>query len=525
MSLIAKFSTVGGATMASRVLGFVREMLIAAVLGAGPVADAFYAAFRFPNLFRRLFAEGAFNSAFVPMFAEELETGGRRAAREFAQSILSVLLLVLLVLTALAELAMPFLVGTVIAPSFADNATKFDLTVELTRIMFPYLICMSLVAMLSGVLNAFRRYFLAAFAPVMLNVVLIGVLVAALTSGADPFAIGRLLAWGVFAAGAAQLGLLVYGIRRHGFAISLRWPKMTPKVRKLLVLAAPVAVTGGLTQINLLIGQIIASAQDGAIAILNYADRIYQLPLGVVGIGIGVVLLPELTRALAAHKEGGDPAEAAALQNRALEFALALTLPAAVGLFMMPALIINVLYERGAFDSQTTAMTAAALAAFAVGLPSFVLQKVFQPGYFARFDMRTPMWFAAISVAVNVGVSLTLFPIYGHVGIAIATSVAGWVNAVALFIGLKLKGDWPLGFATVRRIALMGLACIAMAGAIYAGLAWSQSWLLDQAFMARLAWVAGLIAVAMVVYFAVALACGALDRAELAAAISRRRNA
>ena len=219
MSLTRKFASVGGATMASRVLGFVREAMIAAFLGAGPVADAFYAAFRFPNLFRRLFAEGAFNSAFVPLFASELETGGRDAAREFAEKILSFLLLVLLVFSALAMIFMPFLVGTIIAPKFADDQAKFDLTILLTRIMFPYLAAMSLVAMLSGILNAFRRYFLAAFAPVVLNIILIAVLAGAGLSGYEPREIGIAMAWGVFLAGIMQLALLIYGIRKQGFPL------------------------------------------------------------------------------------------------------------------------------------------------------------------------------------------------------------------------------------------------------------------------------------------------------------------
>ena len=332
MSLFGKFLGVGGATSASRVLGFVREAMIAAALGAGPVADAFYAALRFPNLFRRLFAEGAFNSAFVPIFAKEVEANGEESAAQFAGEVFSVLALVLAVLTAIALAFMPFLAATVIAPAFQDTPDKFDLTVLLARIMFPYLAAMSLVAMLSGVLNSFRKYFLAALAPVLLNIVLIGVLLMALNTGWDDRLVGVALAIGVVVAGLLQLGLLVYGLMRLGFRFSPKRPRLTPQVKRLLTLAAPAALTGGIVQINLVIGQIIASQQDGAIALLNYADRIYQLPLGVIGIAIGVVLLPELARALGA----GEQKTALTLQNRSLEFGLGLTVPAAVALALTP---------------------------------------------------------------------------------------------------------------------------------------------------------------------------------------------
>ena len=280
MSLVKKFASVGGATMASRVLGFAREAMIAALLGAGPVADAFYAAFRFPNLFRRLFAEGAFNSAFVPLFAKELEAGGKPAAREFAEQILSVLIIVLLLLSALALIFMPLLVGTIIAPKFAEDPEKFDLTVLLTRIMFPYLMAMSLVAMFSGILNAFRKYFLAAFAPVILNIVFITVLGLGWFVELTDTQLGQAMAWGVFASGLLQLGLLIYGIRKEGFPLSLRLPRLSPSVKRLLILAVPTAIAGGITQINLLVGQIIASAQAGGIAVMNYADRLIQFAAG-----------------------------------------------------------------------------------------------------------------------------------------------------------------------------------------------------------------------------------------------------
>ncbi len=517
MSLIAKFASVGSATMASRVLGFAREALIGAVLGAGPVADAFYAAFRFPNLFRRIFAEGAFNAAFVPLFARELEGGGLESARRFAEAVLSVLIPALLVLSALAMIFMPVLVEWIIAPGFTSDPDKFDLTVFMTRIMFPYLFCMSLVAMLSGVLNSMRRYFLAAFVPVLLNVILIGILVIALTNAFSQFQTGHWMAWGVFASGVVQLFVLVWGARREGFSMSLSRPRLSPSVKRLLVLMGPVVLTGGATQINLLVGQIIASAQDGAIALLNYADRINQLPLGVIGIAVGVVLLPELSRALKA----GDAAEAQHLQNRSTEFALGLTVPATVGLMVLAAPIINILYERGAFTAQTTALAAAALVAFASGLPAYVMIKVFQASYFAREDTKTPMWFAFVQVAANIVLSLTLFPLYGHVAIAAATSVSAWINAILLAAVLWNTGHFRPSKPTLRNLFLIMLASTAMGLAIFYLLGPFGAWISADRFLVRLASVFALISAGGLIYLAIVMLTGALDKRQVLGLLRR----
>jgi putative peptidoglycan lipid II flippase len=519
MGLIAKFATVGGTTMGSRVFGFVREALIASTLGAGPVADAFYAAFRFPNLFRRLFAEGAFNSAFVPLFAKELEGGGRAAARDFAEQVFSVLIFILIALSALAMIFMPFLVGTLIAPRFADTPDKFDLTVTMTRIMFPYLAAMSLVAMFSGILNAFRRYFLAAFVPILLNVVMIGAILIAMALGYDEEGLGLALSWGVVVAGFVQLGAIIWGVRREHFHIGLRVPRPTPAVKRLLWLALPAAITGGITQINLLIGQVIASGQDGAIAVINYADRILQLPLSTIGVAIGVVLLPELARSLKA----GDLGDAAVLQNRSLEFGLALTVPATVGLLILPAPIVALLFERGAFSRETTEITAAVLAAFALGLPAFVLIKIFQPGFYAREDMRTPMWMAGVGVVVNVAASLILFPIYGVVGIGIATALFGWANAGLLAIVLWNRNLFRPSGVTLRRIALIIVGSALMGAVLWLALAYLEPYLMDAGLLVRAIAVFGTIGVAALVYFGFTLATGAIEGRHLMRLLKRNK--
>ncbi|NJM33636.1 MAG: murein biosynthesis integral membrane protein MurJ, partial [Rhodomicrobium sp.] len=328
MKLYRSIATVSGFTAISRLLGFVRDMLIAAVLGAGLVADAFFVAFRLPNLFRSLFAEGAFNSAFVPLFTKRLKEDGMETARRFAEEALAVLLFALLFVTIAAEIAMPWLVSF-IAPGFADNPEKFDLAVLLTRITFPYLFCMSLTALSAGLLNAMGRFAAAAAAPILLNVITIGAMILAASFHLynQPEA-AMILAWAVTVAGFTQLALLAIMARRQGMDLGFRIPRLTPGVRRLFTLAGPGVVTAGITQINLFIGTMIASLAEGAVSYLYYADRINQLPLGIVGIAIGVVLLPELSQKLAAD----NPGSAMHSHNRALEFALLLTLPAAAAL-------------------------------------------------------------------------------------------------------------------------------------------------------------------------------------------------
>jgi putative peptidoglycan lipid II flippase len=518
MSLLRKFASVGVATMASRVLGFVREALIASVLGAGPVADAFYAAFRFPNMFRRLFAEGAFNSAFIPLFAKELEGGGRQAAQIFARQVLSVLLVLLIALSALAMIFMGPLVATIIAPKFTEIPDKFELTVQLARIMFPYLAAMSLVAMLSGILNSFRYYFLAALSPVLLNVVLVIVLLFAVARGADAAQVGVAMAIGVTVSGVLQLGLLVYGVRQTGFHIQIGMPRMSPPVRRLLWLALPAGITGGITQLNLLVGQIIVSGDNGAIAIINFADRINQLPLGVIGIAIGVVLLPELSRAL---KEGNRTA-VHDLQNRSLEFGLGLTVPAAIALLVIPAPIVALLFERGAFGREATEITAAVLGGFAVGLPAFVLNKIFTPSFYARENMRTPMWFAGANAAINIVGSLILFPLLGVIGVAIATSIAGWANAFLLAVSLYRLDQFRPSAETVRRLILIIAGSLLLGVVLYFAMALFGRQLMDGGLLVRLALMSAVIAGGAGVYFAFVIATGAMDRQQLRSALRRK---
>ena len=519
MSLIKSFATVASGTLASRILGFTREMLMAAALGTGPVADAFYAAFQFPNTFRRLFAEGAFNTAFVPLFAKEIEAGGHDGARRFSEEVFGVLFTALIGITIVMELAMPFLVSTIIAPGFAGDPEKYGLTVALATIMFPYLMCMSLGAMMAGMLNSLRRYFAAAIAPVFLNVILIGVLYYAWRSGADGLSVGYWMAWGVMAAGAVQLAIVWGAVRHAGISIGFRRPRLTGNVKRLLWLAFPAAITGGITQINTLIGTAIASTQASAVSSLALADRVYQLPLGVVGIAVAMVLLPELSRALKA----GNPVEAANLQNRSVEFTLFLTLPAAAALLVISEPIVRLLYERGAFSADNTQVVSTILAIFGLGLPAFVLIKAFTPGYFAREDTKTPMVFAAVSVAVNIALALILFPSMGAPGIAVASSVAGWVNAGMLLVVLVRRGHWGREAALMRRIPRLVAASLAMAAALWFGAWESAPYLASGSPLIVKATALGLLCLGgMILYFALAFAIGGADAGMVRRSMRRR---
>lgn len=519
MSLVRKFATVASGTMMSRLLGFTREMLMAAALGTGPIADAFNAAFQFPNTFRRLFAEGAFNAAFVPLFAKEIEAGGPEGARRFSEEVFGVLFTVLLALTIVMELSMPVLVATIIAPGFTDNPEKFELTKSLATIMFPYLVCMSLGAMMAGMLNSLRRYFAAAVAPVFLNIILIAVLGYAWYEGHDGLTVGYALAWGVLAAGLVQLAIVWIAVRHAGIAIGFRRPRLTPGVKRLLVLAFPAAITGGITQINQLIGTAIASGKDSAVSSLAYADRVYQLPLGVVGIAVAIVLLPELARALKA----GNEREAANLQNRSVEFTLFLTLPAAASLLVMSEPIVRLLYERGAFAAgNSTPTVSAILSIFGLGLPAFVLIKAFTPGYFAREDTRTPMIFAAVSVVVNITIALTLFPGMGAPGIAVASAIAGWVNAALLLGFLVKRGHWGTDRPLLTRIPRLIFAAGVMAGAIHLAMKEMAPYLVSAAPLhVQAAAVGLLVAGAALIYFAVAFGVGGADFGMIRRSIRR----
>jgi len=469
MGLLRSSATVGSYTLISRILGYARDILIAALMGAGPIADAYFVAFKLPNLMRRLFAEGAFNLVFVPQFAGRLEAEGKAAAKAFAEEALALLLWALLVVLGLGELLMPWLMYA-LAPGFSDDPAKFDLTIELTRITFPYLLFISLVSLLGGVLNSLHRFWVAAAAPILLNLTLIGALLGFARVAETP---GHALAIGVSIAGLLQLAWLWHASVRAGFSLKLRRPRLTPAMRRLLVLIVPVALGAGVGQLSVIIDQIFASTIKGGVSFLYYADRINQLPLGVVGVALGTALLPMLARSL----KGGRHAEAMGQQNRALEAGLLLALPAAAALVTLAFPLTSVLFERGAFDAQAARESARALLAFALGLPAFVFVKVLLPGFYARSDPWPPVRIAAVCVAMNAALNAALIGPLGVMGIGLATSAAGWLNVALLARGLSRRGYFTLD-ARLRRNG----PCIVIATLIMVGVLELLLWALAPAF-------------------------------------------
>jgi putative peptidoglycan lipid II flippase len=464
----------------SRILGFIRDILIAAWLGTGPVAEAFLVAFALPNMFRRFFAEGAFNMAFVPMFSKKLEAG--TDAEGFARDAFSGLAAVLIVLTVLATVFMPWLV-LAMASGFAGDE-RLTIAVTLGRVVFPYILFISLAACLSGVLNASGRFVAAAAAPVVLNVVLIATLLVAeylvgdfsVIDTADAGAThGTLLSFGVILAGAGQLGLVWWAVRRAGFDLRPKRPVWTPELKRLAIIAGPAMLAGGVVQINLLIGRQVASFFDGAIAWLAYADRLYQLPLGVVGIAIGIVLLPDLSRRLQADDVEGSRAAL----SRATEMSMALAIPAAVALAVIPVSLVSALFERGAFDASDTAATALACAVYGLGLPAFVMQKVMQPLFFAREDTRRPFYYAVVAMVLNAAIAVGLMQWLGFIAAAIGTTAAGWAMLAQLWYGSRDMGEAArLEPATGPRLLRIVIASLAM-GALL--------WVADRYVLTRMA--------------------------------------
>ncbi|HWA48331.1 MAG TPA: murein biosynthesis integral membrane protein MurJ [Dongiaceae bacterium] len=510
MFSIRSVLNVGLMTLASRVLGFVRDVLIAAFLGTGFAADAWFVATRLPNLFRRLFAEGAFNSAFVPMFSGRLEQGGPAVARGFAERTLSSMLAFMLLLTVASEIFMPLLI-LVFAPGFAADTEKFALTVLLTSLCFPYLLYMFLAALLGGILNSLHHFVHAAAAPILLNVVLTLGLVFVAPHVEQP---ALVLAWGETLAGLLQFLWLYIVAARLGYGLRLRWPSFNAEIRQVVKLMVPGLVSGGLAQISIMIATILASLQDQAVSYLSYADRLYQLPLALIGAAIGVVLLPVLSRAI----RGGREAEAMAAFNRSIEFALLLILPSSVGLIIAAEPIVRVLYERGAFTPEAAHNTALALMAISLGLPAFVLNKALQPGFFAREDTVTPFKFSVATILLDIAICLSLFWYLsrwqiGFVGIALGTAGAAWVNCALLYARLRKLGHLKLDQRLKRNLPRMALANIVMAGALVGG-QYLIGDRLSGGEVERTVALVILVGAAAVIYFAVIVATGAYTLAD-----------
>jgi putative peptidoglycan lipid II flippase len=516
MDFLRSIFTVGGYTMGSRVLGFIRDILIAHALGTGLAADAFFVSMRFPNLFRSLFAEGAFNAAFVPQYARRLEGEGHDPARRFAEQVMSVMTSVLLVFTLIAQAGMPWLMY-LLAGGYADDPAKYALSVLLTQVTFPYLLFMSLTALQGGILNSLHQFMHAAAAPILLNVVMIVALVIV-----GPFAlplheVAYALAWAMTVAGVGQFLWMVIACHRAGMDLHLPLPRLTPEVRKLFRLMLPGIIGSGVMQVNLVIGTQIASWQDGAVSYLYYADRVYQFPLAIVGSATGVVLLPVLSRQL----RGGQGEAAMSTLNRGIELVLLLTVPAAVALIAIPLPIVSVLFQHGNFTADDSAATALALGIYGAGLPAFVLVKALTPAFYAREDTATPFRYAIISMVVNTILSVALFQVMAFAGIALGTVLASWLNIAMLGWTLHKRGHLVADGRLRGRLPRILLSSVAMGVCV-----WGAAWLLADILTAGVVWqavgVALLVGAGLVVFGALALITGGASASEVRQLLRRR---
>jgi putative peptidoglycan lipid II flippase len=464
MRLGKAFATVSFYTLVSRISGFVRDIFLAKYLGTGILSEAFFVALKMPNFFRRLFAEGAFNAAFVPMFSSKLAAEGDQKAKEFFERIFALLFFSLLVFTAVFVIIMPSIMF-IMAPGFLDKPDLMETTTTLCRITFPYLLFISLASLLGAVLNSYHKFSAFAFMPVFFNLCLIITVVFV----RDKFeTVAHALSYGLIFAGVVQVAWMVWFCRREKFYFKLGLPKITDDIRLFLKKFFPGVLGAGVTQINLLVDVMIATFISSAISYLYYADRLMQLPLSLIGTAMGTALLPTLSR----YYSSGDRANAVNVANKALLVTLFLAMPAAFALATIPKELIGGLFERGAFDEASTHASAGALAAFAVGLPAFVLVKVFASIFFALKDTSTPVKISIFCVVLNIVLNIVfifLFPAIGimsHVGIAFATSVSAWFNAGIMFYILKKHGDFNFEAELYKKTAMVTLATFLMCAAL-----------------------------------------------------------
>lgn len=516
MSLLRNVGTIGGLTAVSRVFGFARDMLLARVLGAGGVADAWQLAFQLPNIFRRLFAEGAFASAFVPLFNQRMSKEGELTeARIFAEQVMAVLIPVLIVFSGLALVAMPWIAGLFANEGIERDPELYDLAVLMARLAFPYLAFMSLATVFAAVLNSLSRFAAAAAAPILLNVCMISVLAfGVLQSDSIELRrqVGMLLAVAVTISGLLQMLWLGWWARRMGFRVRLGRPRLTPGVRELGVLILPAVLGAGVYQISRFIDLFfLATLPDGSYTFLAMADRLNQLPLGIIGIALGTAILPSLSRQIA-HD---DRDAAFRLQSNAVELAMLLTVPAAVALFVVGSAFTRAFYTGGAFTLADSMATGAVVSALVVGLPAYVLVKVLVPNFFARKDTRTPVYTAGGSLLVNIGLNFLLVPRLGVVGLALAGAAAAWCNVAALYAILAWRGFYRLTPLVLSRIVRIGIAAAVMGGVLWYAMPYGSAFYSGSA-LERIGGIAALVAVGGVVFLGAAVALRVIDRGTIA---------
>ena len=516
MNLLKATGTIGGLTMVSRLLGFARDMIAARLLGASAENDAFNLAFLLPNIFRRLFAEGAFSSGFVPLFSHRHAQGGKEEAERFSNEILAVFMPALLLVTLVFVIFMPAVLSLVVG-AYKDTPGKFELAVELSRWTFPYLFFISLVALLSGILNSLTRFVAAAFAPALLNVTLI---VALLVSPpGDDLQTVRNMAVAVLIGGVVQFALCWVAVRRAGIRLSLRRPRMTPAVKELVILILPATIAAGAYQISQLFYAFFsAELGPGALTMLSYADRLNQLPLSIIGTALGVAILPAISRAIAKN----DEAEAADVQARAFDLSMLLTLPAAIALAITSGPIIGVLFGGGEFTREDVATTANILAILVTGLPAYVLVKVLTPAFYARKDVKTPVVIAMTILLASIPANFLLISRLGIISLATVTSVGAWLNFLALFILLAARGHFRMPAWLIGRVMRQLLAAAVMGAVLYLLREPLSGYFFDLNLRSILA-LGVLVGVGIVVYFGLAFLIGGVDREALATLRRRPR--
>ena len=514
MNLYKAIGSIGGLTLVSRVLGFARDMIGSRLLGASHANDAFNLAFLLPNIFRRLFAEGAFSSGFVPLFSRRLQSGGHEDAEAFSNEILAVFMPALLLVTLVFEIFMPGIM-VLVAGDYASEPGKLQLATELTRWTFPYLLFISLVALLSGVLNSLTRFAVAAFAPALLNVALIAAL---LISPPDKVETVRFMAIAVLAGGIFQFLLCWIAVRRAGIRLHFRGPRMTPAVRELVTLILPATVAAGVYQISqLFYAYFSTKLGEGALTNLSYADRLNQLPLSIIGTALGVAILPSISQAIARD----DEVEAADVQARAFDLSMLLTLPATLALAVAAGPIIGALYEGGEYSVESARITGNILAILVTGLPAYVLVKVLTPAFYARKDVRTPVRIAMGVLAGGVLANFLLIPVMGIYALATVTSASAWINFALLFGILYHRGHFRMPGWLVGRVTKQLIAAVAMGGALYAVKIAIGDMVYGGA-IEKILGVGALVGTGALVYFAIAWAIGGIDRDAILILLRRK---
>lgn len=522
MNLLKSTGIIGGMTLISRIFGFVRDMMLSRLLGGSAMGDAWQIAFQLPNIFRRLFAEGAFSAAFVPLFNRHVNADGSRdeaGAERFANETLAVFVPVLLVFSALMMALMPWAIWLI--DDFGQGGRTSDTSIALARIAFPYLALISVMTLFGAMLNSISRFAAVAFAPVLMNLCMIGAMLLGIWQGQSGNAehIAYLLAWSVTTAGVLQLLWLYWHARRAGFHLTLLRPRLTPQVRQLGVLILPAVFGAGIYQISRFLDLFfLGRLEEGSFVFLALADRLNQLPLGIIGIALGTAILPALSRFIAQDDAGG----AQRVQSNAIELGLLLTVPAAVGLYCAAQPLVSAFYFGGKFDEADVTATAAVVAMLVLGLPAYVMVKVLTPGFFARRDTKTPVYTAGAALAINLAGNLALIPLLGVAGLALAGSIAAWANCAMLYWVLHRRGHFTIEPDLLVRIGRILLSAAAMGAAIWY-LAPLGAAYYGAGALARVGSILALVGVGAFVYFALAWLTGAIDRSKIAM-LTRRQN-